>query len=590
MKTRSVASVFSALLILAAGSHTDASGPKLLINHVGYESRGFKQAVLQADTNHGSPKFAVLDTAGHTVFHGKALPAGKVDRWYTGQYWQAEFSELEKPGAYRVRAELSAGSVTSELFAVGPRLLAESCAPALIAYLRAQRCTGTFDARDRSLPFTGSRRDTVDVHGGWYDASGDVSKYLSHLTYTNYMPPQQTPLVVWAMLEAAERFSRTGGERALLVAERATEEALYGADFLVRMQDPEGYFYVSVFDSWSHDPAQRTICAYEGEEGRKTADYRAAYRDGGGLAIAALAQASRVKERGECPPSRYLAAAERGFEHLERNNRAYVKNGRENIIDDYAALLAATELYIATRKPLYLEAARRRAGELMGRQVRTGPWPGHFQADETGRPYFHAVEAGLPSIALLRYRHTEPDSQRQAAVLRTVQAHADFELRITREVANPFGYARQLVQDLGGQPRTSFFFPHKNESGYWWQGENARLASIAAAALWAAPLLPAEYRPKLRSHATRQLDWILGLNPYDACLLQGFGRNNPPSLPGAPNAFGGVANGITAGFDDEHGIAFLPPPCDTDERHNWRWSEQWIPHAAWLLFGLALTQ
>ena len=105
----------------------------------------------------------------------------------------------------------------------------------------------------------------------------------------------------------------------------------------------------------------------------------------------------------------------------------------------------------------------------------------------------------------------------------------------------------------------------------------------------AAPLLPAEYRPKLRSHATRQLDWILGLNPYDACLLQGFGRNNPPSLPGAPNAFGGVANGITAGFDDEHGIAFLPPPCDTDERHNWRWSEQWLPHAAWLLLALALA-
>ena len=73
-------------------------------------------------------------------------------------------------------------------------------------------------------------------------------------------------------------------------------------------------------------------------------------------------------------------------------------------------------------------------------------------------------------------------------------------------------------------------------------------------------------------------------------MLRGGGRNNPAPGPGSPNVFGGVSNGITAGLDHEHDIAFLPPPYDTDERHNWRWSEQWIPHAAWLLFGLALTQ
>ncbi len=43
---------------------------------------------------------------------------------------------------------------------------------------------------------------------------------------------------------------------------RLIEEALFGADFLVRMQDAAGYFYMTVFDKWSKDINQRDICAY----------------------------------------------------------------------------------------------------------------------------------------------------------------------------------------------------------------------------------------------------------------------------------------------------------------------------------------
>ena len=52
---------------------------------------------------------------------------------------------------------------------------------------------------------------------------------------------------------------------------------------------------------------------------------------------------------------------------------------------------------------------------------------------------------------------------------------------VTAEVNNPFGYARQLVR-TDGKVRTAFFFPHDTEAAPWWQGENARLASMAAAA------------------------------------------------------------------------------------------------------------
>ena len=83
-----------------------------------------------------------------------------------------------------------------------------------------------------------------------------------------------------------------------------------------------------------------------------------------------------------------------------------------------------------------------------------------------------------------------------------------------------------------------------------------------------------------------RLNWILGLNPFDTCMLHGFGRNNPEYEPDYPNTFGGICNGITAGFHDEEDIDFLPDPLAGMGEHRWRWSEQWIPHAAWYLLAV----
>ena len=88
------------------------------------------------------------------------------------------------------------------------------------------------------MKFSDQKRAPVDVHGGWFDASGDVSKYFSHLSYANYYNPQQTPMAVWAMLEAAELLDGIKSKRLEGLRPRLEEEALYGADFLVRMQDP----------------------------------------------------------------------------------------------------------------------------------------------------------------------------------------------------------------------------------------------------------------------------------------------------------------------------------------------------------------
>ena len=166
-------------------------------------------------------------------------------------------------------------------------------------------------------------------------------------------------------------------------------------------------------------------------------------------------------------------------------------------------------------------------------------------------------------------------------------------MRVTGEVPNPFGYARQLVQDKTGDRHTSFFFPHNSDAAPWWQGENARLASLATAARLAAVHFkddPQLYS-QLQNYSLDQLNWILGLNPFDTSMLYGVGRNNPQYMFfdswEFTNAPGGISNGITSGFHDEDDIDFDLTYKQTGADNDWRWQEQWLPHAAWYLLAVS---
>ncbi|MEI7899549.1 MAG: glycoside hydrolase family 9 protein [bacterium] len=567
------------------GPQAEAAAFEILVNHLGYDVRDSKRLVVQSAEEAALEKFQVFDSEGRVAFEGPLQKVGTVDGWKGRFFHQGDFTALVRPGKYYIQA----GGVRSESFVLGERLLPEACLSGLVYYFRIQRCSGAYDKADRSLPFFGEpQRPRVDVHGGWYDASGDVSKYLSHLSEAIYMNPQQAPMAVWCFLQAADLLRTQKSQRLRAVIPLLREEALHGADFLMRMQDASGYFYTSVHDSCSQDPARREICGYKGLSHAKHGETQAGIREGGGMAIAALARASMLKKSGDYTPAQYLAAAEKGFQHLTAHNLEYVDDHKENIIDDYCGLLAAAELYSATTNAAYLESARTRAESLSKRISKDDRYAGWWRADEDGtRPFFHAVDAGLPVVALCRYLQVESDADRKAVIGKAVTESLRFELAITKEVANPFGYARQYIKDPDGK-RGAFFMPHRNETGYWWAGENARLASLSAAALLGSTSAPPELASELRTYAGSQVNWILGLNPYDMCMLQGKGRNNPGDYEaGAPNPPGGICNGITSGVEDEREIAFLPPPYGRRADWSWRWSEQWIPHSAWMILALA---
>lgn len=582
----------------------------VLTDHVGYEPTAAKQAIVAGTAQDRPDRFELIDAeTAKTVYAGDLKPAGQVFDWKGRTFWIADFSSWRQPGHYAIRVHKETGEAQSCSFEIQDDILERDTLSNVIFYFKGQRSSGPFDLADRHLAVPGSPGTFVDVRGGWYDATGDYGIHLSHQNPTSYFNPQQAPLVVWSLLSSYNVLKSRQNDNFSEYERRLLDEGLFGADFLVRMKRPDGSFFESIAapgpgklakDREIGNPNWRTrikTSTSESTESIAQAEgphaYEASFRSGGGMAIAALALASTMPEEGEFPRATYLKAAEEAFQFLDRHNREVVNDGVENILDDYCALMAATELYKASLEETYRTAAMRRAQSLMARLTTTGSWRDYWRADTGTRPYFHPSDAGLPVVSLLEYAAIVSPEQRRK-VLQVVERSLRFELAVTAEANNPFGYARQLVRTREGKLRSAFFFPHDTEAAPWWQGENARLGSLAAAARLAAPLFPdqPQFQAELRDYAWNQLHWILGRNPFDTSMLMGSGHNNAAYMffqsykyTSAPGA---IVNGITSALDDEDGIAFNQGFAVTGKDEDWRWTEEWLPHAAWYLYAISL--
>ena len=588
-----------------------ASETKILTNHLGYAPHGPKHAVVLGKAGESVSSCSLKNDANdQQVLSLSAKASGPVQKWKDWYFWTLDFDSFSTEGEYFLECATAAGNVLSFPFLIQSDLLERNTMSDVIYYFKEERSSGEYDKADRHLKFEGSKPGTVDAHGGWWDATGDYGKHFSHLSFSTYFNPQQIPFSVYSLLKSYEKVKLQGN--LVRYEARLLDEAMFGADYLVRMKVPNGSFYRSVSTGVvDQTPGGRKIAGEMKRFGIEAApgqgakemvesanndrEYEVSYRSGGGIAIAALAMASAYPVSGEFTSAQYLQAAEDAFDYLEKDNLKLVNDGKENIVDDYCALAAATELYRATKKEKYKAVADRRARSLMARQISAGGYSNYWRADDGQRPFFHASDAGLPVVSLLYYAEIA-DAAKRKQVLETVRKSLEFELAITAEVNNPFGYSREYVQDKTGARHTSFFFPHNSDAAPWWQGENARLASVAAAARLAARVFPdnAEFRGKLELFATSQLNWILGLNPFDSCMLNGVGRNNPPYMYfdswEFTNAPGGISNGITSGFKEESDIDFLLPYRETGADNDWRWGEQWLPHSSWYLLAVASGQ
>lgn len=598
----------ASMAILIATLLPAAEPARILTNHLGYDSFGPKHAVIRGTAADEISSCNVRAyPAGTLVLAAPPTAAGPVDKWRDWTFWTLDFTDLQAEGSYVLECTDNQQPLRSFPFRVQKNILERDTLSDVLFYFKSMRVSGAFEQADRHIAFQDPTRKAVDAHGGWYDASGDYGVHLSHLDFSTYFNPQQVPLVAYSLGKTLEILEARRDPNFRQIQIRLADELAWGADFLVRFRNPGGSFYESI-DGYANGkrPESRRIARtmVGGFSVRTTAQgdlsmpkanegiFSVGFRNGGGFAVAALAIAARSAVGGEFDRATYLKNAEAVFAYLNAHNVELTNDGQENILDDYCALAAAGELYRTTKNAAYADAARHRVTSLLDRLAVDGHYANYWRADQKDRPFFHAADAGAPVVTLLGYYDLAgPDLQPR--IRDAVKRSLEFELSVTNEVPNPFGLARQYVQSKSGTRRTTFFYPHDSDTAPWWQGENARLASLAAAANLAAPLFQNDpaFQAKLQAYADNQLNWILGLNPFDASMLQGTGRNNPEYVFFTSweyrSAPGGICNGITSGFKDEHDIDFNVPSSVTGQDSDWRWAEQWIPHAAWYLLAVA---
>lgn len=583
---------------------------RIFINQIGYRPQDIKTAVVSTEAMENIQRFKIVDCRLNcVVYEGGVRPVGAVARWDQGYFYQIDFTPFREVG----RFSITVGTAASYSFEIHPYILDFEMMMNAVYYFRGQRDVGEWEAQDKHVMFQDQRPERIDASGGWFDATGDYGIHLSHLTHTTYYTPQQTPLSAYVFYKAND-VTRNWYDRAEEELGVPPEffghlltEGSYGADHLMRRAAPSGSFYRSIrrgmrefgsADRTRHigyelrrSSAQFGNAFTAGEEKVTEEFYEVGFRMGGGFAIAALAIAARhpyPSQQFTC--EEYLQTAIRAYRYLLENNERYTNDGRWNLVDEYAALTAATEIYLTTRETEWYQNAEDMLERMLSHAVAVGEDMLRWNVDED-MPYFHAAEAGLPVIAAMTFYEADPTTAPAAKALAAAEKAMRYEAYITDDTANPFGYPRYTYKDQAGRFATRFFFPHESTASPWWQGENARLGSLSVAARYVANVTQDKMlRERLLLYAQQCIDWIVGLNPFNICMVHGFGHQNARYFALGRYRLqcpGGVVNGITSRVDDEEGVMFVHD-VNQGMDDNWRWGEQWIPHSSWYLYALAM--
>ncbi len=190
--------------------------------------------------------------------------------------------------------------VSSCAFEIGEDLLERRTLSNVVFYFKGSAPAATWIAPTGILPLPEDPGTApLDVHGGWYDATGDYGIHLSHQNPTSYFNPQQVPLVAWTLFASYDALKSRHDDNFSEYERRLLDEGLYGADFLVRMKRPGGSFFESIDgpgpgklakDRAIGNPNWRTQIKTSVTDSTERVDaasgshaYEAGYRAGGGI-------------------------------------------------------------------------------------------------------------------------------------------------------------------------------------------------------------------------------------------------------------------------------------------------------------------
>ena len=182
LKTSLIIALIS--LFFASSSHASDSSLVILVNQVAYNADAPKMAVVSS--HESLPQnivFQIIDSvSSKPVFTGHLQKSQQVKEWHLGTWFsRIDFSAFNGNGRYFIMIEKEGKTYMSFSFLIGASALSEIAVPAITRFFYHQRASSPEELEaDRQILLYGSDK-SVDLRGGWCDASGDVSKYFSHL-------------------------------------------------------------------------------------------------------------------------------------------------------------------------------------------------------------------------------------------------------------------------------------------------------------------------------------------------------------------------------------------------------------------------
>jgi hypothetical protein len=541
--------------------------PTLGISHVGFRPHAGKKTLVVRAAGPMPPSHCTLRDVADVKFRiTRPLVAESSD---FGPCLTADFSDLDRPALYQI----TAGDERSIQFAVHEEVWRRTMVKAF-GYYRYQRCGVEVPGVHPACHLDDARRrDTgehVDVVGGWHDA-GDLRKWMNvtmlngiallHLYRNNPDPRPMDP-----------------------TRPQILEEVKFGNTYFLKMQDHDGKIWADAAGGVNGDNSDNHWT--DNVVGTADDRYINPEKRSGTAAVFATLQGLVS----QCYAATEPDYARRCLEAGVRAWRAFPETPASTPELAWWAM-AACELHRATRDEEF-----RRHAHLLGRALMKHQNASFIAEQRQVRgfwmngkePFMDVVDSALPPLALLELHAAFADAGDRTKWLDAVRLYLDeYVLPMTARNAYrilPLGLfigspTPETYRPLAGQLTYRYFHPVRKQ--YWWQGANCHLASHALVLARAYQLTGKREYVDL---AYRQLEWIMGANPFAACLMTGEGMRNPyPHSRFVGLIPGGIMNGIAGNMEDE-------PVLDTHYTLDWRTCEYWSPHVAFYIWANSVLE
>ena len=505
---------------------------KISFSHTGYLSAFSKSAVA---SGLAAREFEVVRM--HDTVPGEPVLRKPVRfvRTPIGDFQEMDFSELNAPGTYAIRA----GNVSTRPFRIGDDVWTRTIWETL-NFFYGERCGYAVPGShgvDHLDWFATHGNQKIVMSGGWHDA-GDLSQGVINTGEATY-----------AMFALAERLRARGGDAALVT--RLIEEGKWGLDWVLRVRFDGGYrIGFASHNLWTNNVVGDADDRSREAKNNPNANY---------IAAAAEAIAARVLRSDEPDlAARSLRTAEEDW--------SYAIIGVEGPGTWSTPAFAATrlelagigttaslELYRATHKQMYADKAVELAKVIVASQQKTPvgpafPLAGFFYTGPDRDTLFHEFHRGndqAPIVALTQLVETLPQHADRATWMSTLALYAGYQKKTATTTA-PYGVLPAYVYRLGddakevpdsgalhGATREAYraqVLAGRSMGDGWylrafpvWFARRGNFGVLLSQAKALAASARVRHDSAGLDLAQRQAQWIVGRNPFAQSTMYGEG-------------------------------------------------------------------